>query len=270
LGSDGGVVPSPVVGGDTVISPREYIPPEDPEDPEDPEHTRLPAADPEDPEHTRLPAESLAPAEPSGLTLAPPIAVRERTRTNADEEPLYPPRPPAPNWLPIALVSGGVLLGIPVAILLASVAFRSGVPEPVAVVSPTPMPMNATPAGTPFTQETPTELAAVTPVPVRTRPVAVRTAIVVPATPDPTATPAPFVSSNGIVKVDAEPACEVFVDYSRVAVTTPFERELRAGKHTFGFVHKGTGLWIEQSYEVPAGGTLTLFVDVNEATVRMR
>jgi len=301
LGDGGGVVPSAVVGGDTLISPEVYG-----EDPEDPEHTRLPAegGDPEDPEHTRQPVEpepsrpstrlpiQLEPQAPSTLTLAPPIAVRERTKTSfGDDEPLYPPRPPPPTWLPIALVGGGIALGIPVAIGIVSLAFyaMSASPPPPKVL-PTPMPLQAaktpldvpteapevTPGLPPPTPDpTPVDIAnpestpvRVTPVPVRTR-VATRTPLPVAATPEPEPT-AEFVATNGILKVDAQPACEVFVDRSRVAVSTPFERELKAGKHTLGFVHKASGLWLEQTFEVPAGGTLDLFVDVDQATVRTR
>ena len=286
LGDGGGAVPSAVVGGDTIISPKVYG-----EDPEDPEHTRLPSEDPEDPEHTRLPLEPAEPfmpvarlpiepepSVPSGLTLAPPIAVRERTRTFSDDEPLYPPRPPPPKWLPYALVGGGVALGIPAAILIVSVAFyaMSGDAPPL-VERPTPMPMLETPEPietrapdpTPIEIETtpiPIPIAA-TPRPLRTRTVTAHTAI--PATPEPTPDAEVF-ATTGLLKIDAQPACEVFVDRSRASVTTPFERELAAGKHTLGFVHKGSGLWLEQTFDVPAGGTLDLFVDVNEATVRVR
>lgn len=270
----GGVVPPALVGGDTIISPKVYGESElEPQDPQDPEHTRLPSENPEDPEHTRLPADAEA-SVPSALTLAPPIAVRERTRTYGDDEPLYPPRPPPPKWRSYALLAGGVVLGLPAAILVATLASRALTDDPPPpVASLTPMPMHGTPVPeeTPALEETPvapeeTPIAVpATPTPVRTRPVTARTPP--PATPEASSA---FVPANGILRVDAQPACEVFVDHSSAGLTTPFERELKAGKHTLGFVHKGSGLWLEQTFDVPAGGTLSLFVDVNEATVRVR
>lgn len=285
VGEGAGVIPEPVTGGDTVVSGREPSEVREPapsvsvsvsitanavtEDDQDPEHTRLPA----DPEQVL-----------SALTLAPPVAAPpERSTRTGFDEPLYPPRPPPPKWIAPALIAGGALLGIPIAMLLVSVLFWAvSTPEPEPTPVPTPMPMvSPTPSAEPDPEsEAATPLAVkATPAPVATPAstprslVAARTPVSTPM-PAPTTEPEPDpdlgIALMGILRINGSKPCDVFVDRSKVSEATPFERELSPGKHTIGFVHKASGLWLEQVYEIPAGQSLELFVDVDQATVRVR
>jgi hypothetical protein len=240
--------------------------------------------DPEPPSQTA--AGGAAPR--SSPTLAPRAVVRERTRETFDE-PLFPPRPKPPAWKGAVAIGAGIAVGLTLTLALVALAgWLLGGGEPAATPTPTPLvPYDQQPATAAPTVEAGTSIPVATAGPTGPSP---RATAPIPApsrrapTPEPAASPAPWeledtprpgsaaspVVPTGMLRVTAKPACKVFVDRGKTAETTPFERSLSSGKHVLGFVHEASGLWIEETHAIPDGGTLELFVDVEQATVHVR